>query len=122
MSFACVLVSRVWVWYYDGLLYQNLLRKRKTRVGDVDGLYHGFFCNNNKDVPLYTTFSIGYIFVVICDMIYEHNCDLCSELLGLVDSFHSSPLSRSKLGFGFWYKTKEGVPYATIGPPRRRSP
>src|SRR4051812_37794473 len=121
MSFVCVLVSRAWVWYCDALLYQNLFRKRKTRVGDVDGLYHGFFCNNNKDVPSYTTFCIGIIFVVICDLSYEHNCDLCYELLGLVDSFNSSPLSRYKLGFGFWFKTEEEVSYATIGPPRQRS-
>src|SRR3954471_21837168 len=107
MSFVCVLMSRVWVWYCNGLLYQNLFRKRKTRAGDVDGLYHGFFCNNNKNVPPYTTFSIGTSVVVIYDLSYEHNCDLCSELLGLVDSFHSSPLSGSKLGFGFWFKSKE---------------
>src|SRR4051812_49333567 len=97
MSFVSVLISHVWVWYCDGLLCQNLSRKRKTRTGDVVCFYHEFFCNNNKDVPSYTAFSIGTIFIVICDLSYEQNCDLCSKLLGLVNSFHSSSLLGSML-------------------------
>src|SRR4051812_4748049 len=82
MCFVCVCVGCVQIWYCDGFLYQNLFRI--TQGGEIMDLYQWYYSNNNEHASTCSVFEKGDVLVVICDLSYEHNCDLCSELQGLV--------------------------------------
>ena len=86
MGFVRVWVSCAWVWFCEGLLCQVLAKKGEK--GFVAQMFRQESVLTNVvqtcRIKCFIMFLFGYFFVT-CDLSYEHSCDLCSELPGVVE-------------------------------------
>ena len=83
MAYVRVWVCCAWVWYCEDLLCQVLAKKGEKRLiqmlePQVDVIKCGTQMLDKMFDPIYVTYF------VTCDLSYEHSCDLCSKLPGVV--------------------------------------